>query len=177
MTKDEIKEQLDELGVAYDADATKADLEALLPEEEEAEEDAAPEPKLEKVEAPHVDVPKAQRRTLADFKVINGFVLENDEKLRRAIYGEIGREGTPVGGVGEDADPYDVLVAYDQKGGYITHDGAKVENGAFYDYQTKLARPEPDITYVYNIGGNFIRVKSKAELEKEVLKMNGIGEK
>ena len=43
MTKEEIKEKLDELGIEYDADALKADLEVLLPEEEEVQEEVEEE--------------------------------------------------------------------------------------------------------------------------------------
>lgn len=115
--------------------------------------------------------------TLASYKHVNGFTLENDDKLFRTVFGEMGRAGVQEGGVGEGADPYTVLVAYDRKGGLITKDGVKVMSGAFWDSKTKKPRAEPLVVLEYNVQGNFIRVSDPSELPGKILEMNGVDAK
>lgn len=82
-------------------------------------------------------------------KVYNGFVLENEEKLKRVIYGSMGREGKNVGGIGEGAEAGEVLAAYDRLGGLITKGGYKVQMGAFWDFLKGVKRKTPIINFVF----------------------------
>jgi hypothetical protein len=84
-------------------------------------------------------------------KTINGFVLENDEKVYRAIYGSSVSKGKMLGGLLNDkglTDPdkiedIDLLAEYDRLGGFITKDGNKVKNGCFYDKLKGGAAADP----------------------------------
>ena len=116
-------------------------------------------------------------RSLEDFKEIDGFVLENKDKLQRVVEGELGRSGYLEGGLGLEADPKAVLVAYDKKGGLITKDGVKVESGAFFDPRSKQPRKEPKVVLIYNVGGNFIKVNDPSELPGKILELSGIDQK
>lgn len=113
------------------------------------------------------------------FAIINGFQLENDEKLSRVVFGVMGRAGILQGGLGEEATPELVIAHYDKLAGYITKDGVKIKTGSFWDFKAKAPRDEPVITFIFNVGGDKVEVDdpknlataintvSKARAEKE----------
>lgn len=125
---------------------------------------------------------------IAKFDVIDGFVLENEDKLRRAIEGEPARSGQSTGGLLEKykelelIPPVEVLAHYDKLGGYITKgigggERVKVKNGAFWDIRKKVPREKPEIMYVFKVGGNFIEVDDPAKLAQAIQKVeNAVAE-
>lgn len=90
--------------------------------------------------------------------IINGFTLANDDKLNRAIYGSVGREGKMKGGVGEKAAEEEILAEYDRLGGLILKGENKVKTGSFYDFDEKLARKEPKVVFETSIDGMLVEV-------------------
>jgi len=101
------------------------------------------------------------------FDVIDGYVLENADKLERVVLGDMQRTGL-VGGVGEDADPALVLARYDRLGGLVTKDGTRIKTGSFWDFKAKAPREVPEVTFLYNIGGDVVEVADPAELGKAI---------
>jgi hypothetical protein len=118
--------------------------------------------------------------------IINGFSLENDEKIDRAIHGTVTEKGQLTGGVGEGASEEAILAEYDRLGGLITKEGEKVKNGSFYDYQGKKAREKADVMFVAEIDGDLVDVteeeakaikvakKKSSEIKKKLKKSNKI---
>ncbi len=104
------------------------------------------------------------------FNVINGFVLENPDKLERVVMGNMGRAGVLQGGLGIDADPELVLAHYDKIAGHITKDGVKVKRGSFWDFTrgVNLPRKVPEIMFIFNIGGEKVEVDDPANLSKAI---------
>ena len=147
-----------------------------------------------------------EKEGIAKFDVIDGFVLENEEKLKRAIEGEPARSGQPVGGLLEkygeleNIPPQEVLAHYDKLGGYISKGiggdtRVKIKNGAFWDRKKKRPRGEaivkkdkegnekttfaykPQIMYVFKVGGNFVEVEDPSDLAKAITKVeNAVAE-
>jgi hypothetical protein len=78
---------------------------------------------------------------------LEGFVLANQEKYRRVIEGIVTREGKLAGGLGEGADPRDIIAHYDKLGGLILKDGKKIRTGSFWDAEKKKPREEPDVVF------------------------------
>ena len=106
-----------------------------------------------------------------DFAEIDGFVLQNSGKTERVINGELGREGSLVGGMGEKEakeNPSLVLARYDKIAGYITKDGVKIKTGSFWDIKKKCPREKPEVMYIFNIGGEKIEVDNPANLASAV---------
>lgn len=116
---------------------------------------------------------KKETEFIGGFDVIDGFVLENADKLERVINGDVKRAGVPEGGLGEKADPKLVLAHYDKLGGLITKDvggdrRVKIKNGAFWDVKKKAPRVEPEIMYLFRIGGDEIEVDNPSNLASAV---------
>lgn len=115
---------------------------------------------------------------------ILGYECSNEEKLNRAIYGAVAKNGKTEGGVGEDAPPELKLAAYDRLGGLITKDGRKVKNGCFCDYEasksqgTLVAFEKPDpILLINDFEGNVVEFKEGDALTPEVRAAEIIAEK
>lgn len=102
------------------------------------------------------------------FQIVNGFQIENAEKLERVIMGVVGRGGEAQGGVGLEADPELVLALYDKLAGFITKDGVKVKTGSFYDFKLKKPRATPEVNFIFNIGGDNVEVDDPANLHKAI---------
>jgi hypothetical protein len=102
------------------------------------------------------------------FKEINGFVLENPDKLERVVFGNMGRAGVLEGGLGENAEPELVIAHYDKIAGHITKDGTKVKRGSFWDFEKKAPRATPEIMFVFKIGGENVEVDNPANLAKAI---------
>lgn len=99
---------------------------------------------------------------------INGFVLENPDKIKRVIEGNEMRNGQLQGGLGEGAEPSLILAHYDKLGGYITKNGAKVRQGSFWDIKNKKPFEEPKVFLTYNVEGETVLVQDGVELPGEV---------
>ena len=99
---------------------------------------------------------------------VNGFVMENQDKVDRVKLGNMGRAGTLEGGLGEDAKPELVLAHYDKLAGYITKDGIKIKTGSFWDFTKKKPREKPELMYIFNVGGEKIEVADPKDLAKAV---------
>lgn len=101
--------------------------------------------------------------------VLNGFVLQNVDKLVRAIEGTVGAAGQLVGGVGENASNEAKIAEYDRLGGLILKGKNKVKMGSFYDFAAGQPRPEPIIEYVFrDLQGNEVIVPEGKEIPIEV---------
>lgn len=102
------------------------------------------------------------------FQIVNGFQIENAEKLERVIYGTMGRGGELMGGLGLEADPELVLAHYDKLAGFITKDGVKVKTGSFWDFKAKAPRSKAEVMFIFNIGGDNVEVDDPANLHKAI---------
>ena len=107
---------------------------------------------------------------------INGYVLENEEKIARAIKGTLSRDGRLAGGLetmaGWDKLPEEeknalILGQYDRLGGLITKKEVNVKIGSFYDFVNKIARPEPIVVFEMNLEGELVEVD-----EEEAVSIN-----
>jgi len=104
---------------------------------------------------------------------IRQFVLENSEKVHRAIEGTPGRGGLAVGGVGKEAKPEEILAEYDRLGGYITKGGRKIKTGSFWDFKQNKARSKPEVVYeLRDLDGNKVELKEGEEVPVEVMAAN-----
>ena len=103
--------------------------------------------------------------------IVNGFKLENPDKIARVIHGDMGRSGGLEGGMGEEEaekNPELVLARYDKIAGYITKDGVKIKTGSFWDFKLKAPRKEPDVLYIFNIGGPKVEVTDPSKLAQAI---------
>lgn len=111
---------------------------------------------------------------------ILGYILDNEEKIERAIQGVNGREGKLYEGVGEDASDEVKLAAYDRLGGLILKGGRKVKTGCFCDLKaTKEASRKAGYTVVVpfekpkvillirDLEGNEVEIDAEKELTPE----------
>lgn len=102
---------------------------------------------------------------------VDGYVLANEAKVRRAIEGTVTREGRLEGGVG-DADPELIRAKYDSMGGLILKDGKKVKTGAFWDFVKKAPREEPDVIYEHRTAsGELVEFKGEEPIEVKAEKI------
>ena len=96
-----------------------------------------------------------------DTTTIHGYILENPDKIRRALEGSPTSKGK-VGGVAAEDGTYDddaLLVEYDKLGGFISDKGIKVKTGSFYDTKTRMARKEYDVVYLKRINGEMLEFR------------------
>lgn len=91
-------------------------------------------------------------------QTVGDFVLENEDKVERALHGSVTRLGKQEGGVGDNASDEALLAEYDRLGGLITKDGLKVKTGSFYDFSAKKPREEAQIIFVTNLEGDLVDV-------------------
>lgn len=116
---------------------------------------------------------------IEEFSTINGFQLENAEKLERVIFGTIGRTGSPEGGLGLEVaqkDPSLVLAYYDRLGGYITKGGVKVKTGSFWDFSRGVKAPhkEPKVMFIFRIGGQSVEVDDPKNLASAIMEVEKV---
>lgn len=97
------------------------------------------------------------------------FTLANPDKVRRVIEGETTSRGEIVNALGEDAEPEEIIAAYDKIGGLIRgRDGAPVKMGSFYDFKKKTAKEKPEIIYQLRINGQNVELKDGEKPSIEV---------
>jgi len=107
---------------------------------------------------------------------IKGYTLVNESKIKRAIEGQINKEGDFSGGVGEDASDEMKLAAYDRLAGLIKNKkGEKVKTGCFCDLRAskKASRPatnnspanvvvvvieEPEVILEFRVGREIVLI-------------------
>lgn len=115
----------------------------------------------------------------AQFDVIDGFVLENADKLERVIYGDVKRAGVPEGGLIEQYEevgkiPKELVLAhYDKLAGFITKtaggaERVKIKTGSFWDFRNKRPHKEPKIMYIFRVGGENVEVDDPSNLARAV---------
>ncbi len=99
---------------------------------------------------------------------IGKFTLVNDEKVNRAMFGTLAREGKLSGGVGEH-DENAILAEYDRLGGLVQIGTTKVKIGSFYDFEKRAPRKTPDVVLQFrDIAGNLVELKDGEALPLEV---------
>lgn len=115
---------------------------------------------------------------------IGEFVLENDEKVGRALNGTLTRDGKLSGGLDKDATDEQILAAYDKLGGLITKGGLKVKMGSFYDFPDKCPREVAEVTFMAEIEGEIVEVTedeakavAKAKVKTKALKAKKLKKK
>lgn len=75
--------------------------------------------------------------------------LINEEKVERALHGNIGAEGKLVGGVGDDADEATILAEYDKLGGLIRKGKYNLKTGCFFDFKTQTPIKTEDVEVIF----------------------------
>lgn len=101
-------------------------------------------------------------------KILN-FDLVNDEKVERALHGNIGAEGKLVGGVGDDASPEAILSEYDRLGGLVRKGKYNVKMGVFYDFEKQKPREEFEVVFVMKaLDGDTVEVADGEPIPMEV---------
>lgn len=110
---------------------------------------------------------------LEQFTNIDGYVLQNPDKIERVVFGNVGRGGTLEGGLGlegAEKNPSLVLAHYDKIAGYITKDGIKIKTGSFWDFTRGVNKPRktPEIMYIFNVGGENVEVDDPKNLAQAI---------
>ena len=128
-------------------------------------------------------------------EIVNGFVMQNADKLDRVLEGTVGRSGNAEGGLkashGEDVleeQPELVLAHYDKLGGLIISEEGnyKVKTGSFWDFKKKAPRGEgkgdkfkytPEVLYIFNVNGEKIELSDPKELASAMQTVDRVIEK
>lgn len=116
---------------------------------------------------------------------IKSFILENPDKVERAINGTPRGDSTRIGGVGKgaylnngawerdgkalseaEAESLEtaILAEYDRLAGRITKGGDKVKNGSFYNFAGKRPQDKPVVVFEYRVNGKVVEVPDGNEL-------------
>lgn len=107
---------------------------------------------------------------------VDKFTLTNEEKLHRAIYGSLDREGRETGGLlsklgleSVDEIPEDQLLAeYDRLGGHILQGKYKIKTGSFWDFKNKCPKKKPDPTITIRVEGEEVEFPADKPVPLEV---------
>lgn len=119
---------------------------------------------------------------------IKSYILENQDKVERALNGTPRGDSSRIGGVGQGAyfdgvwkkDGKELSVAevdkletallaeYDRLGGRITKGGDKVKMGSFFNFPARKPHDEPKVKFEYRINGRTVEVPAGTELPGEV---------
>jgi hypothetical protein len=99
---------------------------------------------------------------------LKGYVIQNDSKYQRAVYGSPNAHGEMTGGVGEKATEGEKLAAYDRLGGLILSGGRKIKMGTFWDFKKnkRVEKPEPIVQI--RVDGELFEYPEGKELPLEV---------
>lgn len=108
---------------------------------------------------------------------VGEYELVNDEKLDRAINGNLTQGGKLIGGVGLEATDKQILAEYDKLGGLIKKNGLKVKQGCFWDVEEKKAFKDPEVSFEISMDQSLVDVTEdeamaidKVNKKKEELK-------
>lgn len=107
---------------------------------------------------------------------IKEFTLPNEEKLHRAIYGSLNREGREEGGLLSQLHVEDVkdvpgdaiLAEYDKLGGLILKGKYKVKLGSFYDFKNRCPRKKPEVLLVFRVEGENVELPADEPIPLEI---------
>ena len=117
--------------------------------------------------------------------IIGQYLLENEEKLGRAINGCVGRAGLLNGGLAEkirkgELKPVEeqtkeekvayeaaLLAEYYKLGGLITKNGLKVKSGTFWNSKKRKAEENPDPKFIINIEDEILKMMKKKQKQSK----------
>ena len=114
---------------------------------------------------------------------IGNYIIANEEKWNRAIYGMVTRLGALDGGVGEDATDAQKLAAYDKLGGLVQKAAQRkskktglmedvaytIKIGSFYDFKKKAMKEKPQVVLVFrDIDGDVVEIAEDEPIPMEV---------
>jgi len=99
---------------------------------------------------------------------LKGYVIQNDSKFQRAVYGSPNGHGEMSGGVGEKATEGEKLAAYDRLGGLILSGGRKIKSGSFWDFKKKKRVEKPKPVLQIRVDGELFEYPEGKELPLEV---------
>jgi hypothetical protein len=98
-----------------------------------------------------------------------GFDLVNEDKIERALHGNIGAEGKLVGGVGDNASDMEKLAEYDKLGGLVRKGKYNLKIGCFFDFTTQKAKESPEVVFTLkDLNGNTVEVPEGEDIPLEV---------
>lgn len=100
---------------------------------------------------------------------VGKYVLENPDKVERALHGSPNDKGEFVGGVLKADNKYDndaLLAEYDRIGGLITLKGDKVRTGSFFNFTAKKPHEEAQVQLEFRVNGERTFVDAKDESPK-----------
>ena len=100
---------------------------------------------------------------------LKGYVIQNDSKYQRAVYGSPNSRGELTGGVGEKATEGEKLAAYDRLGGLILSNGRKIKNGCFWDFKKNKRVEKPSPIIQIRVDGELFEYPDGKELPVEVV--------
>lgn len=100
---------------------------------------------------------------------IKGYIIQNDGKYQRAVYGSPNARGEMSGGVGEKATDEEKLAAYDKLGGLILFNGRKIKTGTFWDFQKNKIVENPEPIVQIRVDGELFEYPQGKELPMEVV--------
>lgn len=103
---------------------------------------------------------------------VGEYVLQNPDKVDRAINGSVVSGGMMKGGVGQDASEDAIIAEYDRIGGLILYKGYKVKTGCFYDFKKKMAVKKPEPILEFKVDGETIEVPVGEPLPMEIRAAN-----
>jgi hypothetical protein len=99
----------------------------------------------------------------------NTYSLENADKVRRVLQGE--KHGSRVisRGLGNKADPKDIIAEYDKRGGLITgKEGQKVKTGCFWDFEERKAFASPKVVYTFRVNGEIVEIEEGQDVPMNI---------
>lgn len=100
---------------------------------------------------------------------LKGYVIQNDGKFKRAVYGSPSALGTLSGGVGENATEEEKLAAYDKLGGLIkTKNDRKIKTGCFWDFKKNVIIEKPKPVVEIRVDGEVFEYQEGEETPLEV---------
>ena len=120
---------------------------------------------------------------------IKSLILENQDKVERALNGTPRGDSTLIGGVGkgayqnngvwerngealsnEEVDKLEtaLIAEYDRLGGRITKNGDRVKMGSFYNFPGRRPHDKPVVKFEYRVNGRVVEVPEGTELPGEV---------
>lgn len=108
---------------------------------------------------------------------LKGYVIQNDGKYQRAVYGSPNAHGELSGGVGEKATEGEKLAAYDRLGGLILSNGRKVKSGTFWDFKKNKRVEKPEVIIEIRVDGEVFEYPEGKDVPMEVRAMETLDKK
>jgi hypothetical protein len=108
---------------------------------------------------------------------LKGYVIQNDGKYQRAVFGSPNAHGELSGGVGEKATEGEKLAAYDRLGGLILSNGRKIKTGTFWDFKKKKRIENPEPIIQIRVEGEVFEYPESKNIPLEVQAMETLDKK